>query len=186
MRFAIDKLGNALIPIKWTGVLRGRGNPNAPCPASTDDDACGRRKFVGYTGIDAFPDRPGPIRLSEGVAVKSFNMRGGEFVNVPITASLTSDAMELRLEGEAHKPKGVLRLPSGGSPHEFFDFRSRMLGSVGPIELRLTGGPGVCQDNGVEQPSAGRVRCDRDDKCGDGGRVCAGVRAFAKQQLQSP
>jgi len=183
LRLAIDKRGNALIPIKWVGVLRGKGRPDSDCPPSTDDDACDTRKFAGYTGINAFPGNPAPINLPAG-AVGSYNMRGAKF-NISITASQTDDGYELRLEGVAHKPKSVLRLPSGadgGAPNQFFNFADRMQGGVGSILLGQSGSPGVCTAaSGADEdpPTAPRQRCNSDGECG-AGRVCAGFRGFAR------
>jgi hypothetical protein len=184
LRLAVDKRGNALIPIKWVGVVKGPGGPDAPCqPSPIDDSGCSRRKFAGYTGINAFPGNTAPINLPAG-DVTSYNMRGAKF-NIAITASQTDDKLELRLDGVAHKPKSVLRLPSGtngGPPNQFFNFADRMQGGVGSVLLGQSGGPGVCSTaSGADEdpPTGPRQRCNSDGECG-AGRVCAGFRGFAR------
>jgi hypothetical protein len=198
LRFAIDKRGNALIPFQWTGVLRARGSGGSPCPPGSDD--CDRRKLRGYTAVDPFPSDPAKavLQLPAGVSVKSFNMQGAEFVPPPaITAALSSDSLEFRLEGEAHKGKSVLRVPScddrnpSCAPNSFFNFTGRMQGSVGPVAIARTGQAGVCEKAGAgdEQPGGPtptpRKRCTSDAQCGTA-YVCAGFRAFAGGHKPKP
>jgi hypothetical protein len=194
LRFAVDKRGNVLIPFEWTGVLRARGSAGSPCPRGSDQ--CDRRKLRGYTAVDPFPADPAKnvVKLPSGVAVKSFNMQGAEFVPPPaITASVSSDNLEFRLEGEAHKGKSVLRIPSCNdsnpscTPNTFFNFTDRMQGSVGSVPIARTGKQGTCEKVGAgdEPPTAPRKRCTSDGECGSGS-VCAGFRAFARGHGPQP
>lgn len=174
--FAIDKAGNALVPLRWRGILRAAGGGNAPCTQGQ----CDTRVLQGFTSVDPFPGDPAKevIDLPAG-SVKSYNMRGGEFTPPPtIHVGISPDLLELRVEGVAHKGKSVLRFPSGATaPNTYFDFRNRMQNGVGPVDIKRQGGPGVC--DGFK---GGKCLTDADcapDKCGQ-------YRAFALGQTPQP
>jgi hypothetical protein len=163
-----------LLPINWRGVLRAHGSSNKPC---ADGDQCDTRVLKGSTAIEPFTNDPNKkvIDLPPGVRVQSFNMRGSEFVPPPsITVALSADGNELQLEGEAHKGKSVIRVPSCDdrtpcTPNQFFNFTDRLENHVGPINVRHRGGPGVCNVS------------ETDGECGPN-VVCTAFRAFALGQ----
>jgi hypothetical protein len=179
-RFTIDKRGTALLPINWRGVLRARGSSGKPCAL---DDECDTRALEGRTAVEPFSNDPNKtvINLPPGVRVRSFDMRGSEFVPPPsITFGLSADGNELLLEGEAHKGKSIIRIPSCDdrtpcTPNQFFNFTDRLENHVGPIKVRHSGGPGVCNVSGGK-------RCTTDADCGPG-VVCTAFRAFALGQM---
>lgn len=188
VRFAIDKRGNVLLPVNWRGVLRAKGSPTGA--ACTTASACDTRKLRGKSRIDPFLNDPAKdvIKLPSGV-VKSFSVRGAEFVPPPeITVGLTNpgspDQNELLLEGEAHKAKSVVRIPSCDEtvspcvPNSLFNFTDRLANQVGPVTVPRKGGPGICDEPGGK-------KCTSDANCGSG-VACAGVRAFALGHLSDP
>lgn len=175
-KFAIDKNGNALVPLRWRGILRSIGSGGIACP----DENCDTRVLQGFTSADPFPSDPtkNVIQLPAN-AVTSFNMRGAEFTPPPqIVAALTADMLELKIDGVAHKGKSVLRFPSGNvTPNAFFDFRDRMKGGVGPIEIQRKGGPGIC-----DRERGGACKTDAD--CAPD--TCGRYRAFAGKHTPRP
>jgi hypothetical protein len=177
LRFALDQNGNALMPVKWRGVLRKKGTGSATplqdCPVG---DVCDNRLVSGSTAVKAFETMNDPIDLSSS-ALASFNLQGGTFQPPPVFLADNNLPHELSLKGDADKGQSVLRFsrcPDSGPTcaNPAFDFSGRVAGQgVGPViiyreqERRVCdGGTNDGQLCAADPSSCGQV-CDKPGSC---------------------
>ena len=143
LKFAIDAYGNILIPMDWSPIPCGPGQP------------CNKCDVYASTAVAALPPpNAQPIQLPNSEGLGSFNLYGQQFARPPKFKLGSPKPNELSLEGDVDKPASVLRIarcPGGANcPTGFFDFRNRMMdGGVGPISIDgTTTGARVCDGGG--------------------------------------
>jgi hypothetical protein len=98
LRFTVDRAGNVLVPMDWTGILL----VNEPLPVA--------RLLRGSSAMSAFPDRPDPIRIPGVEFLQSFSPEGGALPPIFEPQHDPSAKNEVTFFGSADAPRTVLRV----------------------------------------------------------------------------
>jgi hypothetical protein len=104
LRFAVDKAGNAAVPVRWTEILRDKpGSPNRK----------DNRRVQGSTGAPASAGASAPIHVPSEVFLASFTPFGTGFTPAPrfeprLLPATAQRPFELGLSGEADEEESTL------------------------------------------------------------------------------